>query len=67
MCENIFGALEIVGAEEGKEKENDSKSFDCLSNLCLALNLINRLIAIKDDIIHLYNKCSKPIYSSTII
>ena len=29
MCENIFGALEIVGAKEGKEKERETGKVVC--------------------------------------
>ena len=29
MCENIFGALEIVGAQEGKEKDGETGEIVC--------------------------------------
>jgi len=29
MCENILGALEIAGAQEGKEKERETGEIVC--------------------------------------
>jgi len=29
MCENLFGALEIVGPQEGKEKEKETGEIIC--------------------------------------